>query len=350
VRGASRAAISTPLLDGLLCGGLAFFAMAGILVAGALGHPVAFEPERWFALTVLVNSPHFLASYRVLYASPARIRAHPYASMVVPFGLLSILGATAISDRPDPIVEGLVLAASIYLAWHYAGQTWGMVATFSRLEGVEFTRLERFGLRSGPRALIALHVLFASTGRFPPQGWIDPATWVSAFTGTFELVLVVVVLTLCVGLGCLVSARRRHGRMPARIVLPWVSLFVWYPFWYFVPGGFFFVQIAHAAQYLAFPLRVEVNRFTALRSPSARGRVIHAALAYLALVVAGAVILHGPPLAAHAFGEGWYSTPAARTLLLAFTTCVGLHHYFVDGAIWRLRDADVRDMLFRHLA
>lgn len=346
---ASRTAISTPFWDAVLGGGLALVAMAGVLVSAALGHPVAFEPESWFALTILVNSPHFLASYRVLYASQIRIKTHPYAAVVVPVILLTMLLAVAIVSRPDPIVEGLVFAGSIYLAWHYAGQTWGMVATYSRLEGIELTRQERFGLRAGPRALIALHVLFALTGRFPPRHWIDPGTWVGAFTVAFQLVLGIAVLTLCIGIGCLVSARRRHGRMPLRVVLPWASLFVWYPFWYFVPGGFFFVQIAHAAQYLAFPMRVEVNRYDATRTKSRRRRVLHAALVYFALVVVGALVLHGPPLAAHAFGEGWYSTPKARLLLLALTSCVGLHHYFVDGAIWRLRDADVRNMLFRHL-
>src|SRR5690606_34264891 len=133
--------------------------------------------------------------------------------------------------------------------------------------------------------------------------------WVAGFTAAFQLVLGVAVLTLLLGIVCWVAIRRRHGRLPLRIVLPWAALFVWYPFWYFVPGGFFFVQIAHAAQYLAFPLRVEVNRSAGAQPPSLRRTALHAGLAYLGLVVVGAVILHGPPLAALAFGEGWYSTP-----------------------------------------
>ena len=346
---AAPRAISTPFFDGLLGGGLALVAMSGVLLYTALGHPVVFDPERWFALTLLVNTPHFLASYRVLYASPARMRAHVWASLVVPAGLGAVLIAVALTARPEPIVQTLVLVGSIYLAWHYAGQTWGMVATFSRLDGIAFTPRERFGLRAGPRALIALHVLFALTGRFPPRRWIEPATWVAGFTTAFQIVLGVAVVTLGVGIVCLVAARRRHGRMPLRVVLPWAALFVWYPFWYFVPGGFFFVQIAHAAQYLAFPLRVEANRVAGEPRASTRRVALHAVLVYVGLVVVGALVLHGPPLAAHAFGEGWYSTPKARMLLLALTSCVGLHHYFVDGAIWRLRDADVREMLFRHL-
>ncbi|HPG25422.1 MAG TPA: hypothetical protein PLW10_07295 [Myxococcota bacterium] len=344
-----RAAITTPFWDAFLSGGLALVGMSLVLLWVATGHAAAIDPERFFALTILINTPHFLVSYRVLYASRARIRAHPWASLVVPAGLVATLVFVATTERPGPIVSSLVLAGSIYLAWHYAGQTWGMVATFARLEGVRFTDLERAGLRAGPRALIALHVLFALTGRFPPRSWIDPATWVAGFTFGFQLVLVVAVVTCGLGIACLVTARRRHGRMPARVVLPWASLFVWYPFWYFVPGGFFFVQLSHALQYLAFPLRVEVNRFASTQTRTPGQRRVHAIASYVVLVGVGAVVLHGPPLAAHAFGEGWYSTPWARTLLLALTSCVGLHHYFVDGAIWKLRDADVREMLFSHL-
>ncbi|MEZ4289899.1 MAG: hypothetical protein R3E53_04905 [Myxococcota bacterium] len=72
-----RAAITTPFWDAFLSGGLALVGMSLVLLWVATGHAAAIDPERFFALTILINTPHFLVSYRVLYASRARIRAHP---------------------------------------------------------------------------------------------------------------------------------------------------------------------------------------------------------------------------------------------------------------------------------
>lgn len=364
-----RPAITTPFWDGLLTGGLSLVGMA--LVLGYLafaGGEVAFDEGEWIALALLVNSPHFMASYRVLYDAPIRLRQHPWATLVVPTGLLGVIVAVGVVERPGPILGWLVLVGSVYLAWHYAGQTWGMMATFSHLAGVRYTPRERWLLRSGPRALIGIHVLFALSGRLPPRQWVDPASYVAAYTVAFQLTCGLIVASFAAGAWAFTAARRRGEPVPLRAVLPWASLYLWYPFWYFVPGGFMWVQLSHALQYLAFPIRVDVNRSAARRAARAAERTgssvdrpvaavattgqrrLRALISYLVCVGLGVVILHGPPLAAHAFGEGWWSTPDVRALLVAVTHCVGIHHYFVDGAIWHLRNDAVRRELFSHLA
>ncbi len=344
------AAITTPFWDGFLSGGFSLVAMVSLLVYElAFGGASSFQAGDWIALTILINTPHFMASYRVLYVSREQIAAHQWATIFVPLMLVSVIVLCASVDQPGPILHWLILANSIYLAWHYAGQTWGMVASFSHMAGLQYTPRERFLLRAGPRALLTLHVLFALTGRFPPSAWIDPKTYVSGFTMVTQLVLVIIGLTIGLGAWAFYSARARSGRLPLRVVLPWAALYVWYPFWYFVPGGFFFVQLAHALQYLAFPLRIEVNRYAAQAPRTSAQKKIRAGAVYIGLVLVGAVILHGPPLATHALGQGWYSTGTIRMILVALTSCVGIHHYFVDGAIWRLRNPEVRRQLFSHL-
>jgi hypothetical protein len=64
---ASRAAITTPFWDALLTGGVSIVGMGAVLVYVLLyGGPIAFADADWIALTILVNSPHFMASYRLL--------------------------------------------------------------------------------------------------------------------------------------------------------------------------------------------------------------------------------------------------------------------------------------------
>jgi hypothetical protein len=342
-------AISTPVWDGLLTGGLCLVGMGGLLLFRASGGEVVFRERDWVALAILLNSPHFMASYRVLYASREGVLRHRWATIGVPLVLLGVITAAALARDATPILRVLVLVSSVYLAWHYAGQTWGMVATFSRLAGVSYTERERRCLRAGPRSLLVLHVLFALSGRLPPVDWIDPRRYVAAYTWAVYATVAAAALSLLAGSWAFVSARRRGEAVPIRAVLPWASYFLWYPFWIFVPSGFFWLQLAHALQYMAFPMRLDLNRYvaTGARSPGARRR--HVVATYLALVAVGAIVLHGPPLATHALGEGWYSSATMRQMLAVLTHCVGIHHYFVDGAIWKLRDESVRRALFAHL-
>ena len=109
------------------------------------------------------------------------------------------------------------------------------------------------------------------------------------------------------------------------------------------------MQLSHALQYLAFPLRVEVNRYAQEAPRTTTQKRLRALLAYLVLVVVGATVLFGPVLAARWIGNGWYSTPDARAIFVAFTNCVAIHHYFIDGAVWKLSNPKVRRELFSHL-
>lgn len=347
---ASRPAITTPFWDALLTGGVSIVGMGAVLVYVLLyGGPIAFADADWIALTILVNSPHFMASYRLLYSSRAEIVAHRWSTIGVPALLFGTLVVAAFLPERDAIYAQLVLLSSIYLAWHYTGQAWGMVSAFGQLAGIRYTASERRAIRFGLRTLLALHVLYALAGRLPPPEWVAPATWIRLYGHAFYGVCGLAAISLAAGAWGFLSARRRHGQLPIRTVLPWAAIYLWYPFWYFVPGGFLFVQLSHALQYLAFPLRVEVNRHAQAAPRTAQAKRMHALLVYLALVGAGAAILNGAPLAARWLGEGWYSTPDARAIFMAFTNCVAIHHYFIDGAVWKLSNPKVRGELFSHV-
>ena len=345
-----RAAIATPATDALMTGGLSILGMGALLVALLVfGARVGFVEGDWIAITILVNSTHFMASYGLLYVSKSEVLANRWSAIYVPALLVGIYLFAAFGDERARIFELLVFLSSIYLAWHYTGQAWGMVATFGRIEDIRFAPWERHCIRTGMRTLLALHVLFALSGRLPPSAWIAPGRYVALYNGLFGLVCAGAALGLVAGALAYFSAHRRNGRLPVRCVLPWLALFFWYPFWYFVPGGFLWVQLSHALQYLPFPLRVEVNRYAAVAPRSPRQKRRRALVAYLGLVMAGMAILNGAPLAARLFGDGWYSSPDARVLFIAFTNLVAIHHYFIDGAVWKLRNAKVRQELFRHL-
>jgi hypothetical protein len=343
-------AITTRTLDLVLTGGLSALAM-GLLLAWAVAFDgsLEFVNGDWIALLILVNAPHFMASYRLLYVSREQIVENRWSAIYVPLALLGVLGWAALGHHSQWIVSNLIFASSIYLAWHYTGQAWGMVSAFSRVMGIEFTNLERLCIRSGMRVLLALHVLFALSGRLPPKEWIAPGAYIQIYGTTFKIVVALAAVSLLAGAGAFFSARARGQSIPLRVVLPWLALYFWYPFWYYVPGGFIWVQLSHALQYLAFPMRVEINRFDPAQERSGVDQIKHAIVVYGGLVLCGAMVLHGPPLATYAFGEGWYSSNTARLLFTGFVSCIAIHHYFIDGAVWKLSNPKVRRELLSHL-
>ena len=56
----------------------------------------------------------------------------------------------------------LWLASAFYLAWHYTGQAWGMVSSFSFLAGIKINDTEKVLIRSGLRILLAWHVVWGA--------------------------------------------------------------------------------------------------------------------------------------------------------------------------------------------
>jgi hypothetical protein len=148
--------------------------------------------------------------------------------------------------------------------------------------------------------------------------------------------------------------RARTGRFaPLRAWIPWVAIFVWYATMARVGlPALFIVQIAHALQYLIFPLRVEVNR-TQRGSPGDAPRelvALHMA-AYLVALLAGSIVAAIVlPLGAMAVVTNWLGSRPGEVVGFAISAFFNIHHYFTDGVVWKLRDPAVREDLFGHLA
>ena len=102
------------------------------------------------------------------------------------------------------------------------------------------------------------------------------------------------------------------------------------------------LQIFHALQYLVFPLRVEINQYSARRQRSETKQILHGVAYYLFLVFVGLVVFELPTVPTL-----WGN--ARLNFLAVVSAFVNIHHYFIDGAIWKIRNPQVRRDLFAHL-
>src|SRR6185503_15483135 len=134
-------------------------------------------------------------------------------------------------------------------------------------------------------------------------------------------------------------------------LVAWLALFVWYAVMARDPKAIFWIQIAHALQYLAFPIRVELNRTRAAAETATRATRVatHMAL-YGGLLIAisyiVAQVVPGRAMDAVATIFGEEPGKVTPVLILMF---INIHHYFTDGVIWKISNPEVRRELFAHV-
>lgn len=336
----STPAILTPAIDLLCVGGLSLLVLVPLLVSGIdhLGF-ITIGVLAW--AQALLNYTHFMASYRIVYRSREMILRHKWASIGIP----AILGAAMVAALLEAQAGGRILltvffaVASGYLAWHYTGQVWGMMASYAHLEGVPFDRGERLLVRTGLRILLAWHVLW-----FLKTALQDPGP----VAALFPVVSAGAVLALALGAVGLWKLRMRTGRVPpGRVLVPWLAIFVWYAALarWGLPA-LFLVQAFHALQYLEFPVRVELNR--AMRDAPGRtvGRMTAYTVVLLLAAIAAMLVVPGPAMSvvADLLGAGRETLVPVLVMYI-----INIHHYFTDGVVWKISNPEVRRELFAHL-
>lgn len=336
-----RPAIISPLIDALCVGGLSLLVLVPLLVSGRSELlPISVGVQAW--MTALINMPHFLASYRMVYRTRDTIRAHPWAAIYIPIVLLlCCVGAVVASRWTDAPISILLTAQSAYLAWHYTGQAWGMTATFAYLDGASFAPRERRLIRGGLYILLTWHVV-----------WFFHLAWDQQIdlTPLYDVVTLAMFLALVMGVIGFTLHRIRTGRIPGvRTFIPWLSIFVWYAaMWRWGLPALFVVQMAHAIQYLIFPIRVEANR---TRRGEYGGRVMRHMIAYLVVLIGASIVAAVLfPLGAMAVVTNWLGSRPGQVVGFAFLAFLNIHHYFTDGVMWKLRNPAVRQDLFGHLS
>jgi hypothetical protein len=342
----AQPALLGPWLDALGIGGLWILALAALLVAQPDLNPQA-NFRLFLVLTAAINWPHFMASYRALYNSRGNIQTHRWAAIYMPALLLVYTGvAVGLLIAQGIWVPFFVLeyVGAVYLAWHYTGQAWGATVSFAHLDGVRLSDGERKTLRAVLRVFLLWHVcIYHARGHQNPLFFIDvPHASVS------RVAEVATYLSHGAALAALaVFARiwsRSGKRIPIRMVIPTTALYLGYVLLMYRGGeALIILQFGHAAQYMVFLSRVELNRYAL----EARRPVWHALKWYFVLLAIGWVVFQEWTRA----GAWMGGNPEVLQLVAsAGALTISIHHYVIDSCIWKLTNPVVRRDLFRHLA
>jgi hypothetical protein len=295
-------------------------------------------------LAWVINWPHFSATNYRLYHSRENVRQYPMTALLVP--LVVGVGVIASFVYPAAIAPYFVKLFVIWSPYHFSGQTVGITLLYCRRAGFSIDRWERLALATFVYGTFLAPTLAAETGstyqmfygvQYPAFGvplWAPKVASGIMAAGGLAFVALAVRWTL------------REGRMlPPIVLLPAVTQFVWFVGGSGLAGFREFVPLFHSLQYLliAWSMQLRERLDEGGQQPGLRFVAQESGRWGAINFVGGAMLFSGLPLFASQFG---IDLPIATGVVFAG---VQIHHFFVDGVIWRLKSKAVSSPLMGNI-
>jgi tetratricopeptide (TPR) repeat protein len=300
------------------------------------GWTVAF-----YFLALLFNYPHFMAT--VYRAYHTRTEFEKYRIFTVHIALLLAL-AGVVAHAWFPLLPWVFTLYICWSPWHYTGQNFGLMMMFARRSGLAPSSTERNAIHLSFVASFLLLMLSFHTG---PSG--DPLILSLDLAAKFTLpARAVLALFFIAATGWALTSMARRSNLRA-IVAP-LTLAVTQFLWFLLPAmielfsghevpqtrySSGILAVLHSTQYLW------ITSYYQEREARAAGDTHFKFWRYLVTLIAGGIALFipGPWIVSRVFHVDFAAS------FLTFTALVNIHHFILDGALWKLRDSRVAALL-----
>lgn len=295
----------------------------------------------FYVLALLFNYPHFMATVYRAYHTYDEFTKYRFFTVHV---ALLLACAGLIAHLWYPLLPWIFTLYVCWSPWHYTGQNYGLLMMFARRAAVTPTEPERHALHL---SFIASYLMLLFSFHTGSSG--DPLILSLGLPVKFTLPArgVLAVFFLAASGWALISLARRSSW---KVLLPVVTLVSTQFFWFLLPllielisgkevpqtrysSGI--LAVLHSAQYLW------ITSYYQEKEARAAGQASWSFLRYLLALVAGGIALFvpGPWLVSRVFHADFASS------FLTFTALVNLHHFILDGALWKLRDSRIASLL-----
>lgn len=322
-----------PVFDYLLIGGgLSLVIIPAVFLLGGPPFMADFSMLPWFIL--FSNSAHFAASTVRLYTKSGSREALPFLTMVFPLVTLCVL--TLCIFEADVVGRYIQL---LYLSWspyHYAAQAYGLAVMYCVRSGCILSTNQKkalwwIALLPFFKVLLVAVSKHLASWHMPEYLLWSDVDWRGAVEIAGRL-LGILAMFLPVALFGIVW--RSHDRsMPVISLLIIMTNGVWFVVFPLI-DGFIWTTIFHGVQYLAIVMIFHVRDRVALPE-NRRSVAFHVLWFYGMCLVLGYALFNCLPYGYQMLGFG-----AAESVLLVIAA-INIHHFIVDGHIWKLRRGDI---------
>jgi tetratricopeptide (TPR) repeat protein len=303
----------------------------------------------FYVLALFFNYPHYMATiYRAYHRAED---FHKYRIFTVHITALVVL-TLLLSHFWLRLLPWIFTIYLTWSPWHYSGQNYGLFMMFARRAGADPGKAGRRALYG---AFVASYlILFLGFHTGPSTDPLFLSLGIPAVVSRWEQVVLVLAFVALSIFGLSRLARSTGWRK----LLPSLTLFSSQVLWFLLPAALSLIKglavpqnryssgvfaVMHSAQYLwitSYYARREAAGEATNGAAEKRGRNWRP-LAYFGVLVVGGIALFvpGPWLASRAFHHDF------TTSFLIFTSLVNIHHFILDGAIWKLRDGRIASLL-----
>lgn len=287
--------------------------------------------------------PHFSATAWRLYGSREHVRAYPLTAWLAP--ALAALAAAACFVYPVSFAPFFIKLFVLWSPWHFSLQAFGIMLIYARRAGVAVPVPAK-------RALACFFVSSFLVQYSEAENMLSSSYLYAVAYPQLRLPAFTPLACKAVMFASLASAAwalwpsvRAAKRLPFILVLPVLTQYLW-----FVHGARdlsfqLLLPIFHGLQYLLIAFALELRlKALAHPSPSFTASALAGGRWMAGNFAVGAALFAGVPwlLASAGFDRAF-----ATLVILA---AVSVHHYFVDGVIWKLGREAGASPLFGNVA
>lgn len=295
----------------------------------------------FYLLAIVFNYPHFMATIYRAYHTREVFEKYKFFTLHVTL----LLAATAIVMHTSPHLFPWVFTLYIcWSPWHYTGQNYGLMMMFVRRSNASVTSNERQWLHA---AFWASYLMLLAS--FETGGSSDPLILSLGLPAKITLPVRVALgatFAAFVFLGFRTLVQRTSLRAMAAPLVLAVTQFLWFVLptllelhaSYQIPQTRYssgILAVLHSAQYLW------ITSYYQQREARSEGQSGWRLATYFITLMAGGIALFipGPWLVSRIFHYDF------TTSFLIFTALVNIHHFILDGALWKLRDSRIASLL-----
>jgi tetratricopeptide (TPR) repeat protein len=295
----------------------------------------------FYGLALVFNYPHYMAT---IYRAYHRLDDFQKYRIFTVYTTALLFLTALLSHVWMGILPWIFTLYLTWSPWHYSGQNYGLFMMFARRSGANLTKLERQALYGA--FITSYLVLFIDFHTGPSSDPLFLSLGIPSLLSRWLQIGFGVIFILLSVFGW----SRLLRAVGWRSLLPCATLFSTQFLWSLLPAAMSVLKgiptpqsrysagilaVMHSAQYLW------ITSYYARREASEKPGGAWRPWAYVAVLTAGGIALFvpGPWLASRFFHRDFTAS------FLIFTALVNLHHFILDGAIWKLRDGRIAALL-----
>ncbi|MFT5350725.1 MAG: hypothetical protein ACI909_001205 [Planctomycetota bacterium] len=295
-------------------------------------------------LSWIINWPHFSMSTYRLYQSKSNMRQYPVTSYLIPF---VVLGGVALSfGFPSLVAPYFVKLFLLWSPYHFSGQTIGITVIYAMRCGIKLSRLDRRILAFFVFGTYFVSMIRAEVSRQGNSFYgVDyPSIAVPQWMATISEYAMWTALVLFVS-ALLFWCYRNKKIIPVIVLLPAATQYLWFVQSIYMPSFQEFVPLLHSLQYIlvAWGLQLKEKLDVQGIAPSKHYVMTETTRWVIINFIGGAILFYLLPFTGVVLGYSHLFSIAI------FFSAIQIHHFFVDGVIWKLKNETVSHPLMMNV-